>query len=260
MGRQALGKDHRNTLLFANNLAEVYIHLTKYEEAAELLEENIPISRRAFGPTSSRTNSLIGKIMTAYASLNRHEDARPWAVEAIEAQKRRSVDSPSDPTAHNNYAWILLTCEPADLRDPETALEAATRANELTNYQSDSFLDTLAMAYFKNGFVDKAIETHLGGFFDQGVHADRLRSQRAHEPKSGPKIVAVDVGQGNRLENAQRPRLGGRGDQLGIATWVHGATNQRHFGPRVAKKRRPGFGPCQRADWVAGRGARRQIV
>ena len=202
VGRQALGKDHRNTLLFANNLAEVYIHLAKYEEAVELLEENIPISRRAFGPTSSGTNSLIGKIMTAYASLNRHEDARPWAVQAIETRKRLSVDSPSDPTAHNNYAWILLTCEPADLRDPEAALEAATRANELTNYQSDSFLDTLAMAYFKNGFVDKAIETQRtavemlwGGQFDRAEMEERLQEYKAAlaaDSSSGQKPLAND--------------------------------------------------------------------
>jgi tetratricopeptide (TPR) repeat protein len=124
-----------------------------------LLEENVEVSRRAHGPMSGRTISLTNQLVEAYAALDRYEDARPYSVQVIDARRRIADASPSDPSALNNFAWTLVTCEPADLRDPQKALEFALRVNELTNSLSHTYLDTLALAYFQTGDVAKAIET-----------------------------------------------------------------------------------------------------
>ena len=52
-----------------------------------------------------------------------------------------------------------LTCEPADLRDPEAALPVAKNAVRLSGGTDPAILDTLALAYFMTGDTAKAIET-----------------------------------------------------------------------------------------------------
>ena len=51
----------------------------------------------------------------------------------------------------------MLTCEPADLQDPEEALKFAVKANELTRFGNTSYLDTLALAYHRTGHNAEAI-------------------------------------------------------------------------------------------------------
>ena len=180
---RAIDSDSTWTLLFASNLGEIYFNLERYEEAVELLEENAQISRRVTGPTSGRTIDLIDNLLRAYGALGRLEDARPWAIEMINSNKRLVEESPSDPRVHNNYAWSLLTCEPEDLRDPSTALAVALKSNELTNFQSPDYLDTLATAYFQTGDVDKAIDTQRAAIelLTPGDHVRHEMEQRLAE-------------------------------------------------------------------------------
>ena len=53
---------------------------------------------------------------------------------------------------------MLLTCDPADLRDPETALPLVLEANEMTEHKNPMYLDTLSLAYHLTGDTAKAIE------------------------------------------------------------------------------------------------------
>jgi non-specific serine/threonine protein kinase/serine/threonine-protein kinase len=158
IGMRSLGEGHSDTLLFANNLANVYVNQRRYAEAEELLQKTIPISRRVKGLTSGRTIGLIEKLVRAYVEQDRLEEARPWVVESIDARKRLCVDSPSNPLVLNKYAWLLLTCEPEDLRDPAEALKASIKANVLTDYLKPDYLDTLATAFFRTGDIAKALE------------------------------------------------------------------------------------------------------
>jgi arylsulfatase A-like enzyme len=57
----------------------------------------------------------------------------------------------------NNYAWALATLSRDDLRDGETAVEAAERAIELMQDRPPGFLDTLAAALAEAGRFDEAI-------------------------------------------------------------------------------------------------------
>src|SRR5262249_19208480 len=54
-------------------------------------------------------------------------------------------------------AWLWAT-GPDGVRDGKRAVEAATRACELTDWKENEFLDTLAAAYAEVGDFDKAVE------------------------------------------------------------------------------------------------------
>ncbi|MDA0813604.1 MAG: hypothetical protein O3C21_14590, partial [Verrucomicrobia bacterium] len=63
------------------------------------------------------------------------------------------------PMALNSIAWGIIDPDnPPKVQDLELALEAATKANELTESKNAMILDTLAMAYSKNGNFQKAVE------------------------------------------------------------------------------------------------------
>ena len=56
----------------------------------------------------------------------------------------------------NNYAWMLATCQVAELRDGKLAIEIAIKACEVTNWTNSTCLDTLAAAYAEAGDFDSA--------------------------------------------------------------------------------------------------------
>ena len=72
-----------------------------------------------------------------------------WAYENI------IMLHPDDGVALNNLAWILATAEDEALRDYPRALSLAQRAVGIT--RSPTFLDTLAEAYYVNGYYEDAV-------------------------------------------------------------------------------------------------------
>ena len=87
------------------------------------------------------------------------DEARATMAELIQAKREAVGLSHRDPAVLNECARLLLTCEPADLRDPEAALAMAMRANAMTDYEQRDYLDTLALAYHLTGEETKAAET-----------------------------------------------------------------------------------------------------
>ena len=64
---------------------------------------------------------------------------------------------PTNVEIMNNFAWLLLTCEHLNLRDP---LKALTLARAAATLQPRGYiLDTLATAYWANGLLDEAIRS-----------------------------------------------------------------------------------------------------
>ncbi len=76
---------------------------------------------------------------------------------ALLAYNKALALEPSNPKLLNNLAWLLLTSENPELRDPGRALILSRRAAR--QVPAGYVLDTLATAYWANGFVSKAIET-----------------------------------------------------------------------------------------------------
>lgn len=58
----------------------------------------------------------------------------------------------------NSFAWNILTRVPEENRDLQAALNAAEKANRLTDGKDPSVLDTYALALFETGKIQEAID------------------------------------------------------------------------------------------------------
>jgi Zn-dependent protease with chaperone function len=61
-----------------------------------------------------------------------------------------------NPETLNNLAWLYATCEEVNLRNPKKALDLAQKAAKLKS--SQHILDTLAEAYYVNGYFEQAVQ------------------------------------------------------------------------------------------------------
>ncbi|HIQ36407.1 MAG TPA: peptidase M48 Ste24p [Desulfocapsa sulfexigens] len=94
---------------------------------------------------------------------------------AIAAYDKALMLEPSNPKLLNNLAWLLLTSDNLSLRDPEKALELARLA--AIQVPAAYVLDTLATAYWANGFIQKAIETERQALFADPEEGEYYRAQ-----------------------------------------------------------------------------------
>jgi tetratricopeptide (TPR) repeat protein len=65
---------------------------------------------------------------------------------------------PSKVNAFYNRAWLQATCPDAKYRDGKKALQTATLACDLTEWEDANSIDVLAAAYAEAGTFDKAVE------------------------------------------------------------------------------------------------------
>ena len=77
--------------------------------------------------------------------------------EAVTAYENALELQPGSANILNNLAWLLVTCENQDLRNPVRALDYARRAAGIE--KAPHILDTLAESYYANGNIIPAIET-----------------------------------------------------------------------------------------------------
>lgn len=121
-----------------------------------------PVARN---PSMEHTDRRKGSVV--YKALGRTADAQRLVAEQLEAARMNAERADATADEMNTYAWQLLTIEPARLRDPGKALPAAlqacakeeqSRGPNLWNY-----LDTLALAWHRNGNTLAAVETEKKG-------------------------------------------------------------------------------------------------
>lgn len=159
--------------------AEIY-----YREA---LDRHRQLWGRGYFRTLRTLRSTIG-VLVAQGHL---DEARPLVAELIEFEKAEAAKPDATVRTLNGCAWLLLTCEPADLREPATALALAQRAVERTPAPDPDILDTLALAYAMTGDRDKAILTQEAAL--RAVPADdadrkKLFEQRLAQFRSGEPV------------------------------------------------------------------------
>jgi non-specific serine/threonine protein kinase/serine/threonine-protein kinase len=156
---RVLTADHPNTLWSKNNLANLYERRGRYEDAERLHLETLEARIRVLGEDHPDTMRSLEMLVRVYMAKSEPDRARPYSERLLalhEKVVRRPDASPAD---RNGYAWLLLTCEPADLRDPPTALRLAIEANDMTGHARPGFLDTLSLGYYLTGRLDEAIAT-----------------------------------------------------------------------------------------------------
>jgi Flp pilus assembly protein TadD len=118
--------------------------------------------------------------------------ARRGEVEGALAQYAEAVRlAPDDAEVHNERAMIWAAYPEAKYRDGRRAVEAATRASELTGWKDPRVLDTLAASYAEAGDVPKAVRWQseaIGLLADPRGKEDlrsRLKLYQAGQPYRG---------------------------------------------------------------------------
>ncbi len=79
------------------------------------------------------------------------------------------------PDILNKFAWLLLTSEDMNLRNPKKALNLSRTAAVLK--PRGYILDTLAVAWWANGFAEKAIKTERQALFADPLNSSYYKSQ-----------------------------------------------------------------------------------
>lgn len=93
----------------------------------------------------------------AYAGRGRTHQAQGKYKAAVDDFSEAVRLEPKFATGYNDRAWLLATCSEAAIRDGKSAVAAAIRACELTEWKNAAYVDTLAAAYAENGEFESAV-------------------------------------------------------------------------------------------------------
>jgi tetratricopeptide (TPR) repeat protein len=126
----------------------------------------------------------------------RYGTPNQWGLTASEryALRLSEVDKeirlyPDLPWVHQERAWILAACPDAKIRDGKRAVEAATRAAELTNWKGWNALQALAAAYAEAGDFASAVRWE-----QRGVELEQEYLKRLPPNPRGIGTMYVDRG------------------------------------------------------------------
>ena len=112
-------------------------------------------------PDEPRYQIDLAASLTALGNLlyaaDRSQDAAPLLREAMQLRERLAERFPDDAAHQNSLAWLLANCADPSLRNPERAVEVATRAVELDPARAASW-NTLGTAHLRSGQYASAIE------------------------------------------------------------------------------------------------------
>ena len=156
--RRALGAAHPCTTSAMNHLAVLLEKQGSYANAEELFTRTYELDRVTFGPDHPRTLDRLNDVVRILLAQGKVEQTRPLVSERL-AHLRREAERPgATALALHSYAWELLNCEPADLRDAAAALPVAKLAVERDGGNDANMLDTLSRAYEWTGDLVQAAE------------------------------------------------------------------------------------------------------
>ena len=101
----------------------------------------------------------MNNLVNLYVAQGKQDEARPLVRALREADQRRANRPGVSSRVKYAHALALLTCVPAYLRDPQTALTLARDACAMTDNANPVYLLTLALAQRLTGDTPAASET-----------------------------------------------------------------------------------------------------
>ena len=141
--------------------------------------ETLLVQKTREEPDNALWRHLLGDL---HHSRKQYDDA-------LASYRQALALAPENAEVMNNLAWLLLTAEQTELRDPLLALALAEQAASLQ--KSAHILDTLATAYWANGRPQEALATAeeaLGlardnrDFYRRQLERFRTTTYSLHEP------------------------------------------------------------------------------
>jgi non-specific serine/threonine protein kinase/serine/threonine-protein kinase len=132
--------------------------LEKYRQALAVLEK-----LSAAAPANLFMRSQLAGALVATGTLltqqRRRAEARTQTSRGLTIARDLANRATATPDDLSQYARILLTCEPAELRDPATALKIAEQAVTQSGGRDPKSLQVLAQAYIRRGNPARAAQT-----------------------------------------------------------------------------------------------------
>jgi tetratricopeptide (TPR) repeat protein len=159
MCQNLLGAEHPCTAEAMYNLGLLREDQRDYAQAEELYRQARELDRRVLGSDHPQTLLATNCLLRVLDVQGKVDEIRPLVAERHDRLRRAAERPDADALALHAYAWELLNCEPADMRDPEVALPFAQRAVELDGDRDAGVVETLALAYYMTGNLDRAVET-----------------------------------------------------------------------------------------------------
>jgi len=132
--------------------------LNEYRHALAILER-----LSAAAPANLFMRSQLADALVGTGALLAHQgqvaEARTLTSRGVTIARELASPATATPDELSQYARILLTCEPVELRDAAAALKTAEQAVEKSQGRDPKSLHVLAQAYLKNGNTSRAAET-----------------------------------------------------------------------------------------------------
>jgi tetratricopeptide (TPR) repeat protein len=162
LSRRILGDEHFWTLLYMHNLSNLYRDQGRYEEEEQLLVKVVEGRIRLLGEKSEFTQVSIRNLCLLYEISGQLDKLKTLFLsnsKMFEKQRTELDEGDAALAGHlNGHAWWQATYPVAELRNGPEAIENATKACELTNWQIPAYVDTLAAAHAETGDFASAIE------------------------------------------------------------------------------------------------------
>jgi serine/threonine protein kinase len=149
-------------LIWLRRLANALLNRGSFEEAGKKYRERVDIICEMNGEDHPKTLNALSVTGNLLFQAGLTEAGREYVGKAIEGYRRIASAEEAGAQDLNALASALVKCKPDDLQDPEEALAAAARANELSGGKDPRILDTMARAYFLSGDLDRALEIQKG--------------------------------------------------------------------------------------------------
>ena len=188
---ESLGEGHAETQEARRELAAFLEHIGRIDEAVAVLDERLAIARRYSDAPQVSLSIEMHRLAHMLAGMGRIDGARELSRELLTNLRKHAERHSEDPSALNIYAFALLDCAPADLRDVATALPLAEKAVRLSEGKDPHMQDTLALAYHLAGQNEKAVVT-------QGKGLELLSLQERRGVMYPATLVGYLLKQGDR--------------------------------------------------------------